>query len=62
MQDEMKKKNVHPALLSGCTSCHNPHGAPYKKLLSAEGKNLCFQCHPQIAGEGGKGKGESTRR
>jgi len=48
MQDEMKKKNVHPALLSGCTSCHNPHGAPYKKLLSAEGKNLCFQCHPQI--------------
>ncbi|MFZ2198482.1 MAG: cytochrome c3 family protein [Thermodesulfovibrionales bacterium] len=48
MQNEMKKKNVHPALLSGCTSCHNPHGAPVKKLLSAEGKNLCFQCHPQI--------------
>ena len=48
MQEEMKKKNVHPALLGGCTSCHNPHGAPYKKLLSAQGKDLCFQCHPRI--------------
>jgi predicted CXXCH cytochrome family protein len=48
MQDEMKKKNVHPALLSGCTSCHNPHGSAFKKLLSAEGEKLCFQCHYQI--------------
>jgi len=49
MQEVMKKKGVHPALLAGCTSCHNPHGAPYKKLLSAEGEKLCAQCHPQIA-------------
>lgn len=48
IQNEMKKKNVHPALLGGCTSCHNPHGAPHKKLLSAEGDKLCFQCHPRI--------------
>jgi predicted CXXCH cytochrome family protein len=48
MENEMKKKDVHPALLAGCPSCHNPHGSPYRRLLSAEGEQLCFQCHPQI--------------
>jgi predicted CXXCH cytochrome family protein len=49
MQDEMKKKVVHGAVLGGCTSCHNPHGSSYKKLLPEEGEKLCFQCHAQVA-------------
>ena len=49
MQDVMKKKVVHGAVLGGCPSCHNPHGSSFKKLLSEEGEKLCFQCHPQIA-------------
>lgn len=48
IQEELKKKVIHPAVLSGCPSCHNPHSSPYKKMLSAEGAKLCFKCHPQI--------------
>ena len=39
------KKTVHPALESGCTSCHNPHSSKYKKLLIAEPPALCQNCH-----------------
>jgi predicted CXXCH cytochrome family protein len=56
MKDVMKKKGLHPALLNGCTSCHNPHGSPYKKLLMAEGDKLCFQCHAQIGEKAEKSK------
>jgi predicted CXXCH cytochrome family protein len=48
MQNEIKKKVVHPALANGCTSCHNPHGSSAKKYFSAAGAALCYQCHPQI--------------
>lgn len=49
IQEELKKRVVHPAVLSGCTSCHNPHGGNFKRFLSAQGKDLCFQCHPDIS-------------
>jgi predicted CXXCH cytochrome family protein len=48
MQDELKKKVVHPALEGGCTSCHSPHGSDVKKFFSAPVPELCFQCHPGI--------------
>ncbi len=48
MQQEIKKKFVHPALDGGCTSCHNPHGSSVKKFFAATGTGLCYQCHPQI--------------
>jgi predicted CXXCH cytochrome family protein len=39
------KKNVHAALVMGCSSCHNPHSSDNAKLLVAEVPNLCFTCH-----------------
>lgn len=48
MPEVLKKKVVHPALENGCTACHNPHGGDYPKLLSAEGTELCGQCHPDV--------------
>ncbi|MBI5075458.1 MAG: hypothetical protein HZB62_09895 [Nitrospirae bacterium] len=39
------KKNVHAALMMGCTTCHNPHSADAQKLLIAEMPGLCFNCH-----------------
>ena len=48
VQDDMKKKVIHPALQMGCTSCHNPHGSSVKKFFASEGPDLCFQCHPDI--------------
>jgi predicted CXXCH cytochrome family protein len=49
MPDVLKKKNVHPALAAGCTACHNPHGSAFPKMLAAEGEQVCFQCHSDIA-------------
>jgi predicted CXXCH cytochrome family protein len=57
MQEEIKKKDIHPALESGCTSCHSPHGSAFPKFLSAEGPQLCFQCHPDIGETIEKAKG-----
>ncbi len=39
------KKNVHAALMMGCTTCHNPHSTDAQKLLVAELPDLCFNCH-----------------
>ena len=38
-------KSVHPALLMGCTACHNPHSSPNKFLLKQPVPELCFSCH-----------------
>lgn len=48
VQEEMKKRVIHPALYGGCTSCHNPHGSSFKKFFSVESDKLCYQCHPSI--------------
>lgn len=42
---KFNKKNVHPALEMGCTSCHDPHSSKYPKLLIAEVPDLCMNCH-----------------
>jgi predicted CXXCH cytochrome family protein len=31
-----------------CTSCHGPHGAPYKALLSRPGNQVCRGCHQEL--------------
>lgn len=40
----------HAAMADGCQSCHQPHGAPNRKLLTSPGPNLCLRCHAQVAG------------
>lgn len=39
------KKDVHPAIASGCTICHNPHSSKNPKLLTTAVPALCFSCH-----------------
>lgn len=38
-------ETVHPALMMGCSSCHNPHASKSGRLLKAEMPELCFNCH-----------------
>lgn len=42
----------HAGMSDGCQTCHQPHGSPNRKLLTAPGPNLCLKCHAQIAGPG----------
>ncbi len=44
---EMKGPFVfeHDAMREGCTTCHEPHGAVYTKLLVADDNALCLRCH-----------------
>ncbi len=39
------RKNVHPAIGMGCTSCHNPHSSNNDRLLVKEQPDLCYGCH-----------------
>ena len=32
-------------LLTCSSTCHNPHGTPYRKLLTGKGDELCLKCH-----------------
>ena len=44
------KKYVHGPLGSGeCTSCHDPHGSPYRALSVASPGALCPTCHDQAS-------------
>lgn len=43
------KPNVHAALFTGCTSCHDPHAGRNPKLLSSPQPDLCFGCHDRAA-------------
>lgn len=41
-----KSVRVHGPVAAGeCTTCHEPHAAPNKKLLRREGQELCLYCH-----------------
>ena len=40
------KRSVHgPVAAGACAACHLPHASPYRKLLAAEGPELCTGCH-----------------
>ena len=39
----------HQALWQGCTTCHNPHGGVYDKLLVAGKSVICLRCHWQVS-------------
>ena len=43
------KKNVHPALALGCTTCHNPHASNAASLLIDSVGKLCVTCHEKQA-------------
>ncbi len=47
------KKTTHAPVQDGeCSSCHSPHGSPYKFQLLKEGGSLCFDCHDEsLVGE-----------
>lgn len=37
--------------LTCSSTCHNPHGTPYKRMLTAKGDNLCLKCHQVRSGQ-----------
>lgn len=39
------RKSVHPALASGCLTCHDPHATKEPKLLISAPLELCTTCH-----------------
>ena len=43
------EKHVHAPVAAGeCTTCHDPHSAPYRYQLKAEGSAACTLCHEDI--------------
>lgn len=55
IQDTIKKPFVHTPLKKGdCAGCHNPHTSSHGKLLAAETKNICAQCHNSVIPEGAR--------
>ncbi|MGD8376209.1 MAG: cytochrome c3 family protein [Acidobacteriota bacterium] len=39
----------NPNLTLGCSSCHRPHGSPFKALAHLDlGGDMCVQCHQQM--------------
>ncbi len=44
-KSDFTRKSVHPALLMGCTTCHNVHSSKNAKLLNTALPDLCFTCH-----------------
>jgi len=34
-------------MLTCSSTCHDPHGTPYKKMLTRRGDALCLTCHPK---------------
>jgi len=48
---------VHGPVAAGqCTACHSPHASPRPKLLVAEGRDLCFECHEDVKDRIASGK------
>lgn len=49
IQETVKKPFVHTPVKSGdCTGCHNPHTSSHGKLLAADSKQICAQCHATV--------------
>lgn len=46
--------NEHPPVEENCANCHNPHGSNHDRLLTLRVPALCYQCHENGGGMGGK--------
>lgn len=45
----LNDKHVHAPVAAGeCTTCHDPHSAPFRYQLKAEGNAACVLCHEDI--------------
>jgi len=45
----LKQKHVHAPVMAGaCTTCHDPHGSPFRFQLSGEGRDACLRCHDDV--------------
>jgi DmsE family decaheme c-type cytochrome len=39
----------HAPVVEDCTTCHNPHGSPNRRLLQLAQPMQCLQCHSVTA-------------
>jgi predicted CXXCH cytochrome family protein len=47
--NRLKQPHRHAPVASGaCTTCHDPHGSPFRFQLPAEGDRACVRCHQDI--------------
>jgi predicted CXXCH cytochrome family protein len=47
--DLTDRRVIHkPLKEKGCLACHDPHGTDNPSDLTADGKELCFQCHKRV--------------
>lgn len=45
----VKGKKAHEPVAKGeCLACHAAHGSKATKLLDAQGRDLCFECHEEM--------------
>lgn len=45
-KSNFQNTDTHPPVAEGkCTSCHNPHGSIFGKLLICDPPELCYGCH-----------------
>jgi DmsE family decaheme c-type cytochrome len=53
---------AHAPVVEDCTTCHNPHGSPNRRLLQLAQPMLCLQCHSVTANNhGGTPRGSQLR-
>ena len=53
VRSDANKLSHHPIIEGkvACSDCHNPHGTPYKSMITAESTNqLCYACHADKRG------------
>ena len=50
----------HPPAVENCANCHNPHGAPNRRLLEVSQPMLCLQCHSLPNNRHGQSGSSST--
>lgn len=51
-EETLKQPFVHSPVKAGaCSDCHSPHASDHGKLLSADVKQICTECHADIRPE-----------
>ena len=51
-QKKLKDPFLHTPVKNGnCSGCHNPHTSTHGKLLDADARVICFQCHKAVVPE-----------